>query len=141
VNAPIDMSAYSTLRLAHGNVNVASNITKSSGADASLNIAANNSITTTGGADITSTSNKLNVVLNSDADRERRWAHFARLGQRAHEQRRQRDAGRRRRSVDGVRCWRRREWRVANWRVPEQRADQRGRRNYLDSRQGSGGDH
>jgi trimeric autotransporter adhesin len=68
VNAALEMGAFGSLNLYGGDINVSSNITKSSGADASLGLIAKNSIQLLNGADISSTSNKLNVVLNSDAD-------------------------------------------------------------------------
>jgi hypothetical protein len=68
VNAALEMGALGALTLFGGDINVSSNITKSSGADASLSLVAKNSIHLLSGADITSSSNKLNVVLNSDAD-------------------------------------------------------------------------
>ena len=68
VNAALEMGAFGALSLYGGNINVSSNITKSAGADATLSLIAKNSIQTLNGADIASTSSKLNVVLNSDAD-------------------------------------------------------------------------
>ena len=68
VNAALEMGGVAALRLFGGDVNLSSNITKSSGADASLSLIAKNSIQTFSGADITSTSNKLDIVLNSDSD-------------------------------------------------------------------------
>jgi len=53
---------------AGANVTVAANINKTSGADATLEVRAAGDITLSGGADITSSSNKLNVVLNSNRD-------------------------------------------------------------------------
>ena len=53
---------------AGANVAIAANINKISGADATLEVRAAGDITLSGGADITSSSNKLNVVLNSNRD-------------------------------------------------------------------------
>jgi filamentous hemagglutinin family protein len=51
-----------------GDITVASNIAKSAGGDATLTLKAHNTITVNGNVGITSTSNKLNVVLNADSD-------------------------------------------------------------------------
>src|SRR5581483_5261736 len=51
-----------------GDINVNDSIAKSAGGDATLTLKAHNSILVNNGADITSTSNKLHVVLNSDSD-------------------------------------------------------------------------
>lgn len=68
VSAPFDMSSYGTLTLRHGNINLSNSITKTAGADATLKLIANNEILVQGGADITSSSNKLNITLHADAD-------------------------------------------------------------------------
>ncbi|MDP1665724.1 MAG: MBG domain-containing protein, partial [Methylobacter sp.] len=51
-----------------GNITVAANISKTAGSDATLHLKADNAIIINSGVDISSTSNKLNVILNADAD-------------------------------------------------------------------------
>jgi filamentous hemagglutinin family protein len=53
---------------ASANVAIAGSISKTTGADATLEVRAGNGITFSSGADVTSTSGKLNVILNSDRD-------------------------------------------------------------------------
>ncbi len=52
----------------NGDIFVNDSIAKTSGADATLTLQAHNNIVVSGGVSISSTSNKLNVVLNSDSD-------------------------------------------------------------------------
>jgi filamentous hemagglutinin family protein len=51
-----------------GNISVSTAITKSAGGDATLTLKANNNIVVNASIGITSTNNKLNVVLNADSD-------------------------------------------------------------------------
>ncbi|MDD5461271.1 MAG: MBG domain-containing protein [Methylococcales bacterium] len=51
-----------------GNITVASNISKTDGADATLNLRADNAIIINNNFDISSTSSNLDVILNADAD-------------------------------------------------------------------------
>jgi filamentous hemagglutinin family protein len=51
-----------------GNITVASNISKTSGGDATLHLKADNSVIVSDNISISSTSNKLNTILNADTD-------------------------------------------------------------------------
>jgi filamentous hemagglutinin family protein len=51
-----------------GNITLAANIAKTAGTDATLTLKADNNIVVNSGVSISSTSNKLNVILNSDSD-------------------------------------------------------------------------
>lgn len=69
VSAAVSMNNMGNLDLvSKASIAVNDSITKTAGADANLTLKANDNITVASGKTLSSTSNKLNVVLNSDAE-------------------------------------------------------------------------